>query len=423
MNFNSFFIKTFGCKINQYETQALTEILIQQNKHPVSLSKAEVIILNTCAVTQKAITDLKKEVNYLNTHFPEKKIVLVGCACQVMGEKLALWKGVNTVVPQEKKFSFFQHTNINNVFSGISDYFRARAVLKIQDGCSQKCAYCIVPFTRGRPISRKPEEILNELKRLGTKNFQEITLSGINLHQYGKDLAPRIDFWDLIDFLGKNFDFNKYPLRLRLSSLEPADLNEKAFRTLKKYDFICPHLHISLQSGSDVVLKKMGRGHYQAKDVLEFCNNLFQIWPEFGLGVDVVVGFPGETDEYFEETCTVLHQLPLTYGHIFPYSPRPLTRAASFADQVPLTIKKQRAFILRTIIAQKKSDFLRKLLKLKFVQVIVENSRTGTTEHYVKVKFISPVNVPPRSLVLANPIELRIDNFSWRKQASLVVKA
>ncbi|SDN58882.1 MiaB-like tRNA modifying enzyme [Desulfonauticus submarinus] len=411
MNFKTFFIKTLGCKVNQYETQAIIEILQNQNKMLVSEQKAEVIILNSCAVTQGAFTDLKKSVRHFVSINPTAKIIVIGCAAQVLKDKISLWPEVNTIIPQDKKFSFFQKTSFNNPFPNINNYFRARAVLKVQDGCSHHCTYCIVPLTRGKSISRKPKDILLEIKRLAQAGFKEIILSGINLRQYGRDLENKMNFWELIDFLGNNFNFLKHNIRIRLSSIEPADLTTQALLILKTHHFICPHLHISLQSGSNTILKKMGRGHYKAENLLDFCAKLNSIWPIYGLGLDLLVGFPGETEQNFNHTYELVNKLPLSYAHVFPYSPRPNTKAINIPDQVPQTLKKQRTKLLRELVQNKRKDFYQKVLKLHEVNVIVENSNLGTTEHYLQVKFTEPTNKPIKSVQKAKPIRIENDRL------------
>lgn len=408
MDFKTFHIKTLGCKINQYETQAINELLQQQGKTPVPLEEAELVIFNSCAVTQRAISDLKKQIKGVLKHLsPSTQILVTGCAAQVLKEKISRWKGVQLVIPQEQKLSFFAQEKQPLSFPPINNYFRARAILKIQDGCSHRCTYCIVPLTRGKSRSRNPREILAELKRLVEAGFQEVILSGINLRQYGRDLTEVKNFWELILFLKQHFDFIKHKVRLRISSLEPKDLDQRALDVLGESPFICPHLHISLQSGSDKILKLMGRGHYKAEDLERFIEQIKAIWPVFGLGLDLLVGFPGEKEEDFLATYNLVKRLPLSYAHVFPYSPRPNTPAATFSQQLPPAIKKERAKRLRDLVEEKKQLFLHKLLKLPSLQVIKENEYSGTSEYYQQVFFSTPLSLANKKLIQVRPWQVQ----------------
>lgn len=408
MDFKTFHIKTLGCKINQYETQAINELLQQQGKTPVPLEEAELVIFNSCAVTQRAISDLKKQIKGVLKHLsPSTQILVTGCAAQVLKEKISRWKGVQLVIPQEQKLSFFAQEKQPLSFPPINNYFRARAILKIQDGCSHRCTYCIVPLTRGKSRSRNPREILAELKRLVEAGFQEVILSGINLRQYGRDLTEVKNFWELILFLKQHFDFIKHKVRLRISSLEPKDLDQRALDVLGESPFICPHLHISLQSGSDKILKLMGRGHYKAEDLERFIEQIKAIWPVFGLGLDLLVGFPGEKEEDFLATYNLVKRLPLSYAHVFPYSPRPNTPAATFSQQLPPAIKKERAKRLRDLVEEKKQLFLHKLLKLPSLQVIKENEYSGTSEYYQQVFFSTSLSLANKKLIQVRPWQVQ----------------
>ena len=225
----------------------------------------------------------------------------------------------------------------------IAGYPRARAVVKVQDGCSHGCTFCIVPLTRGPSRSRDPQAILEELRRLFAAGFCEASLSGVNLRHYGRDLTPAMDFWDLLAYLENGLKEWRGKTRLRLSSLDPGQLTQKALETLAKAKLVCPHLHLSLQSGSPEILRRMGRGHYQPQPVLDFLKQLASIWPVHGLGADLLTGFPGESEAHFQETLSLCEALPLTHAHVFPYSPRPGTAAAEFPGQTGDAEKKERA--------------------------------------------------------------------------------
>jgi len=405
MNFNTFQIITFGCKLNQYETQALTETLARQGKRLVR-KNPEAVILNSCAVTHKAVLDLKKAVSKILKTNPKTKIYLTGCAAEVLKDQLKTWPGIEAIISQSQKFAFFSQSSLNNPFLPISDYFRARVVIKVQDGCSHFCTYCIVPFARGKPRSRSPQEVLAEIKRLQKKGFTEFILSGINLHQYGLDFDRSFDFWDLVDFLDQQL--REETIRIRLSSLEPSDLNQKALTLLQRSKLICPHLHVSLQSGATRILQKMNRCHYLPRQLLEFIQELKKIWPIFGLGLDVLIGFPGETDEDFEQTLALLEQLPLSYAHLFTYSPRPKTKAANFQEQVSPSLKQTRWNILKKLVSQKQLLFVQKIASLPVLNVIPVGQFKAMSEYYLPV-YLDPNNPLPtksKQIIPVKPLQL-----------------
>jgi MiaB/RimO family radical SAM methylthiotransferase len=298
----------------------------------------------------------------------------------------------------------------------ISDYARTRAVLKIHDGCSQHCTYCIVPLGRGPSVSRPWQAVLAEAGRLVSAGFREIVLNGVNLRQYGADLPEKQDFWDLLSRFQSAFapEFTcAAQLRFRISSLEPGQLNQKALDTLGKSSLIAPHLHLSLQSGSSAILKKMGRGHYGMQKLPDFVGSLKQIWPGFGLGADFIVGFPGESEEDFEATMDISCKLPLTYAHVFPYSRRPGTVAAGLPLQIPQEIKKERAARLRKLIAEKKQAFLQSQLKLERVFVAPEEGHKGqgVNEFYSDCRFMGKARPCGKNIVPARPVAVEKDTL------------
>ena len=266
----------------------------------------------------------------------------------------------------------------------VSGYDRSRAVLKVQDGCSHRCTYCIVPLARGRARSRSMEESLGEARRLLAAGFREIVISGVNLRQYGRDLAGQSgdktfarsgsDFWDLLALLDRELSPEwAGRARLRVSSLEPGQLGQKALDVLGASRMAAPHLHLSLQSGSPSVLRRMGRGHYDPATLPEFLAGLRAVWTVFGLGADILTGFPGESEAEFQEGLALCRSLPLTYAHVFPYSRRPGTAAAAMDGQLPAPVKKERAAALRAMAQEKKQAFLHSLLELPLMNVVFED--------------------------------------------------
>lgn len=408
----NFHIITLGCKINQYETQAITESLVRNGYSLLTEpDSAENIIINSCAVTSRAVRDLKKICRRLGRICPQSRIIITGCAAQVLEQELTSMNEVHSVIPQSKKTSLLSGLDLNSSSNSagsdfyISDYFRARAVVKVQDGCNHRCSYCIVPQTRGNPVSRPKEVILKEIMGLLDKNFSEIILGGINLRLYGQDLSEPIDFWDLINYLRSHLPSPVQNLfRLRLSSLEPSELNTKALDTLSRDQLICPHLHISLQSGSSEILRKMNRSHYSPNDLLDFSKQLKSVWQVFAVGADILVGFPGETSADFQKTRELVHELPLTYAHVFPYSPRPGTPAARFKGQINQKEKKYRSAELDAVIQDKKTDFIMKLCKLNELELSMETPFKGMSQYYVECRVKNSQKLKPRQMIKVKPL-------------------
>jgi MiaB/RimO family radical SAM methylthiotransferase len=271
-----------------------------------------------------------------------------------------------------------------------------------------------VPYTRGPATSRPPSEILAEVRRLLKAGYAEIILSGVNLHQYGRDNPEFGDFWDLLntleaelvgEFAGK--------ARLRISSLAPPQLTQRGLDSLAASRMVCPHLHVSLQHASPAVLKRMGRGHYSARSVAETVAALGRIWPVMGFGADILVGFPGETDDDIALLTDFVRELPFSYAHVFPWSSRPGTPAAGFDGQLPVAVRRTRAFRVREAVAQRRAAFLRKQLSLERMLVAADSSDTtsarlkGRNEFYAPCVFKQEVNgvsglVPARPVALAD---------------------
>jgi len=419
----TFYTATLGCKINQYETRSIAEAWAgkddgQQAREVDSPKEADLILVNSCAVTANAVADLRQTVRRLNRDNPEAGIIITGCAAQVMPEELRQLPGIIRVVSQEDKALLLDGPEAEAVpkkekprfapFS-ISGYGRSRAVVKVQDGCSHYCTYCIVPLTRGKSVSRPMDEVVEEVSRLLAGGFREFILSGINLRHFGRDLDARPDFWDLIMRLESEFGLDwAGRARFRISSVEPGQLTDKAVDILSSSTMVCPQLHLSLQSGDPDVLKRMGRGHYSPQSALDFLARMKTVWPVIGLGADFIAGFPGETEEQFENTVELCRKLPLTYAHVFPYSERPGTRAVDMGNPVDVPIRKQRAARLRELVNGKKQCFLESLLELPHLDVLIQDAKgRGVSEYYAACRFTAlPAGVEPRSLVRARPVGL-----------------
>ncbi len=392
----TFFVATLGCKINQYESEAIAEAWRGQGLVEAgSAGDAGVLLVNSCAVTSRAVSDLRATVRRLRQQNPRARMVVTGCAAQVLAKDIAAMAEVDEVVPQARKAELLAgpqrlveasvEPDAGRAFPpfSIASFRRARAVVKVQDGCSHGCTYCIVPLTRGKSVSREPGEVLSELRRLLEAGYRELVLSGVNLRQFGRDLTEPLDFWDLLARVEQELAPQwAGRARLRLSSLEPAQLDAKGLSALGGSRLVAPHLHLSLQSGDAGVLKRMGRGHYRPEQVLDFLAQLRSFWPRMGLGADLLTGFPGETAEQFETTYAFCRELPLTYAHVFPFSPRPGTVAAGWPDHLPKAERTARAARLRGLAESRKRAFGKELAALPELTVLIEGAG-GETGHGV----------------------------------------
>lgn len=425
-----FSLYTLGCKVNQYESECIIQAWKTRGlEYTTSLLHADIIVINSCAVTEKAIKDIQKCIRMLHKASFLGEIILTGCATKLA--HTIDFAGIRyTIIAQEDKEYFYsysfekikserfasQHDSFYSIqqnatqeqilskeeqlhsdaFFNDSDSFiltsslRARATVKIHDGCSHRCTYCIIPYTRGTSKSRSISDIIKEIRNLLHAGHREIILSGINLRQFGSDLTFPIDFWDLIKRLQKEFASEWTDIaRFRISSLEPCQLDEKAFDILAHTTLICPHLHISLQSASDIVLKNMARSHYSAHMLYDAIQKVSSLWKIFALGVDIITGFPSETEQEFLKTKDFLQEIPVTYAHIFPFSERPFTKAPTMPNQVYPHIRKQRADLLRSLVTLKQHTFLEQLVIEKIEQSIIPekyNKTIGISQYYVECR-------------------------------------
>lgn len=400
-----FSLFTLGCKVNQYETQVIREAWERLGHTFVSDAlQTEVLLVHSCAVTAKALADLRKTVAALHRAAPDTSILVTGCAAQIHGTELVSLAGVSQVIGLADRGLILngpevllagperggRTPSLPTVLEGVGGFSRARAQVKVQDGCSHGCTYCIVPQARGVHRSRAPRAVADEIRLLLAAGFREISLIGVNLRLYGRDLFPGMDFWDLIRFLERIFASQwAGRARIRLTSLDPAMLDAKALDVLAGSEMICPHLHLSLQSGSEEVLQRMGRGHNHPEETAHFCSSLVRVWPIFALGADLLAGFPGEGEGHFQETMGLCAALPLTYAHVFPFSARPGTPASLWPDQVPEALRRNRAKTLRRLARKKKEAFLEKILGLEGLTVVVERLEPirGKCEFYVPCEF------------------------------------
>ena len=360
-------------------------------------------MLNTCTVTSTADDEVRQTVRRIHRDAPNARILVTGCYAQRAPQEIAILPGVSMVVGNSHK------AQIPNLISGglpyhgqiqVGDIFdqrdflsapvedalggRTRPNLKIQDGCNNRCSFCIIPFVRGRSRSAPPDRVVEQVQRLADK-YREVVLSGINLGRWGRDLEGHPHFTRLVRRILNETSVE----RLRLSSVEPMDFTGDLLGLIASSTRIARHVHAPLQSGSDRVLRRMHRKyrpHHYADRILR----ARELMPDCAVGADVMTGFPGETDQEFEESRAFIESLPFTYLHVFTYSERPGTPAAESPAQVPIAIRKQRTSALRELSARKNLEFRRAMMGRVLSVVTLDDGRTGVSGNYLKVTLAAP---------------------------------
>ena len=396
---------TLGCKVNQYETDAMEE-LFQKSGYAIRdfHEAADVYVINTCTVTNMADRKSRQMLHRARKKNPDAVIVAAGCYVQASAETIEADTAMDLIVGNNRKGQIVdmveefmeRHNRAVNLIdiNHTSDYEtlgitrvseHTRAYIKIQDGCNQFCSYCIIPYARGRVRSRKAEEIIAEVSGLAAAGYKEIVLTGIHISSYGTDFG-NIGLADLVERLAAVKGIE----RIRFGSLEPGIVTEEFVRRLTRIPQICPHFHLSLQSGCGETLKRMNR-HYTPEDYKQRCELLRKYFDRPAFTTDVIVGFPGETDEEFEATEKFLEEIHFAEMHVFKYSPRKGTRAAKMPDQVNETVKTQRSARLLAL-GEKMSEDYRKLCEKKVLEVLAEEPVsvdgetfwTGHSREYIK---------------------------------------
>ncbi|MEI6128146.1 MAG: tRNA (N(6)-L-threonylcarbamoyladenosine(37)-C(2))-methylthiotransferase MtaB [Pseudomonadota bacterium] len=388
-------LSTLGCKVNQYDSEAMRESLEEYGFTLVPFrAHADCCIVNTCVVTEKTEAQSRQLIRRALGSSPGCRVIVTGCYAQKsQDDLLAISDRVHLIGNREKKdipvfiaellksgmaVNAVSDISQETVFStpACSRFFdRTRAFLKIQDGCNSRCSYCIVPAVRGPSRSLPPAQVKERCHSLVHEGYKEVVLTGIHLGAYGLDLTPRSSITDLLISLEAQAQASQ--LRIRLSSIEPTEFSDELISFISQSGSVCPHVHIPLQSGDETILKKMKRP-YAPAFFKERMTRLHSAIPDVNIGIDVIAGFPGETDEQFENTLACIDSLPVGYLHVFPYSRRHGTPAALLADQVPEAVKKKRAQILRGLAAAKKNSFYASC-KHKKLYVLVEGKRERST--------------------------------------------
>lgn len=382
---------TFGCRLNSYESEVIKKILIDNN---INIDNKDIIIFNSCAVTKEAERQLRQNIRKIKKEQPNAIIGVVGCAIQVNKDTYINMPEVDFIIGNNNKLELASYRNLKNNNIVVGDVFennrfstelitgfenKARAFIQIQNGCDNRCTFCLTRLARGYSVSIPSKQIIEQIKKLVDNNYKEIVLTGIDITDYGKRLNEDINLGKLIKKILKETQIE----RLRISSLDIADLNEDLDEVLKYEKRLMPHIHLSLQSGDNTILKRMLRRHTR-EQVIEKCHNILKVRPEVVIGADLIAGFPTETDEMHQNSIKIIQELPITYGHIFPYSERPETKA-SLMPQVVKHIRKQRAKELREE-CDKNLKILKNKLKGTKQKVLIEGNGMGRLENYLQVE-------------------------------------
>lgn len=411
----SFSVQSFGCRVNQAEAFFWTEQLQEGGlRYEKDCFQSELVIINSCTVTSRADRDVRKFVRSLLRLNPRARVIVTGCYAERAPQEWKEWPQLWRVYPNHCKekiipdiLSSLKATKVQKKGS-----YRARALVKIQDGCNYACTFCIVPQVRGKSFSLRKEEILTQVKKLLSQGFREIVLTGIHICHYGLDLYPPTSLLELL----KEAERLEGLGRIRLSSLDPRLLPSSLVNHLVHSQKICPHFHLSLQSGSNRILTRMGR-KIKVTRYQEIISYFRQKLPNASLGADIIAGFTGESEEDFAQTYRFLDNSALTYFHVFSYSPRPGTPAATW-PQVSEKVKRYRTKCLRSLSARKNFEFRRAFLGKELEAVVIKKSKKETqllTSNYIKV--LSPVCPQPEGEVA----RVKITDVSFQQTRGKII--
>ena len=405
--------KTLGCKLNYSETSSISREFVKKGYEKVSFDDAsDIYVINTCSVTQNADKEFKYLVNKVKRKNPNSSVVAIGCYAQLKPKKISEIPGVDLVLGADKKFDILNYLNLedqdnNNIHSceiNSVDFFkssyslgdRTRSFLKVQDGCDYKCTYCTIPQARGKSRSGTISEILDNVKHLVASGVKEIVLTGVNIGDYGifdtKTKKRETNFYELISNIDLIPDLN----RVRISSIEPNLLSDEIIQFVHNSNSFVKHFHIPLQSGSDKILKLMKR-RYLKNLYISRINKIKELMPDCCIGVDVIVGFPGETEEEFNETYEFLKALNISYLHVFSYSERDNTESLKINHKIPKKIRAIRSQILRKLSDKKKMNFYKS--NINQIRPVLFESKNydgyiyGYTDNYIRVKTLWSKNL------------------------------
>jgi len=382
----SFSIQNFGCRVNQAEAfEWASELQERGLRLERDFDRSHVVVVNTCTLTGRADRDARKFIRRIARHNPKAKVVVTGCLAERAPAELERIPGVWRVIPNREKAGLAGQilSNVEAAPEAGAQAYRSRALIKVQDGCNMSCSFCIIPRVRGRSASVPKDVILGRIRRLAEDGFSEIVLTGIHLCSYGRDLKPPSSLLDLL----QEIEALDGTVKVRLSSLDPRLLPAPLLEHLTASKKICPHFHLSLQHGSEAVLRRMGRQSTVA-EYRDAISSLRELSPRAGIGADIIAGFPGETEEDFEQMVEFLTGTPLTYFHVFSYSPRPGTEAADW-PQVDDKKKKERSALLRKISRQKNLAFRSLFLGQELEAIVIEKEDGAAdvlTSNYIQIR-------------------------------------
>jgi|TARA_B110000263_G_scaffold2904_1_gene2453 threonylcarbamoyladenosine tRNA methylthiotransferase MtaB len=391
---------TLGCRLNTYETEAMRELAKNENIENIA-------VVNTCAVTAEAVRKSKQEIRKIHRENPTTKIIVTGCAAQVEPETFAKMSEVSNVFGNiekmktstwkelSKELNFIGKTEriqVDDIMSAketaghLIDGFgtRSRAYVQVQNGCDHRCTFCIIPYGRGNSRSVAAGIIIEQIKRLVGNGFKEIVLTGVDLTSWGSDLPSKPKLGDLVL---KILKLVPDLARLRISSIDSIEVDENLMEAIANEARLMPHFHLSLQSGDNMILKRMKRRHLR-DDAILFCETVRKIRPEITFGADIIAGFPTETDDMFENSMQLVNECDLTWLHIFPYSPRQGTPASRMPQVNGIKIK-ERAKLLRSLGATQVSKYLNSQIG-KYHNILMESESMGRTEQFAEVDFQNP---------------------------------
>ena len=382
-------IFTFGCRLNSYESEIIEQNLIEKGLKDIA-------VYNSCAVTEEAIRQVKYSIRKKRRDEPNTKIVVTGCAAQIEPESFLEMEEVDKVLGNSEKRDISSHLlrNNNNLVSDIminedplnslrNGYkSKTRAFVEIQNGCNHRCTFCVIPFGRGNLRSKSKEQIIKEINNLINEGHKEIILTGVDIASWNMENKKEASLGILIEYI-----LSEAPRleRLRLSSMDVIGFDEKLIDLIANNKRILPHIHLSLQSGDNLILKRMKRRHLR-EDAIDLCDQLKQKRPEVSFGADLIVGFPTETEEMFQNTLDIIEECQLDWIHAFPFSPRPGTPAAKMPQNDNKLIK-LRSKILRDVAKQRKIKHLENLVG-KNIEVFVEKDNKGHSNQFAPIKLI-----------------------------------
>lgn len=407
-------VVTFGCRLNSYESEIIRNNLALSNYD-------NVMVFNTCAVTKEAERQAKQSIRKAKRENPEAIIIVTGCAAQTNPESFVNMPEIDKILGNEEKlhpenylFGGDDRVLVNDIMSvtetaeHLVSHFdgRSRAFIQVQNGCNHRCTFCIIPYGRGNSRSVPIGAISNQVNQLIDQGFKEVVLTGVDVTSYGPDLPGSPTFAQMIRRI---LAANPSLTRLRLSSIDVAEIDDELFDLIASEKRIMPHLHISLQAGDNMILKRMKRRHNR-EQVIEFCDRMRKARPDIAFGADIIAGFPTETEEMFENTRLLISEAQLQYLHIFPYS----SRAGTPAARMPQIDKKIRHIRAKTL----REEGEKELIKFyeshigKIVEVLVENDNRGHSQNFIPVKF--EIDIEAGQLVMAKLVSV-IDDFMLAK--------